>query len=122
MLSLPLALAACASEPEQVSGDTEGGAYTLLGGTRTPSNGNSITRNPGARWWIPSEDEWYKAAYYNGASSTYFDSSTRSTRVTLRQNGPRHTFTVVSNSVTSRSGRPSTFALKMRSFSDGYSA
>jgi formylglycine-generating enzyme required for sulfatase activity len=59
----------------QGSGDTESGAYTLLGGTPTPSNGNSITRNPGARWWLSSEDEWYKAAYHknDGASGNYWD-------------------------------------------------
>jgi formylglycine-generating enzyme len=49
----------------QGNGDTESGAYTLLGGTPTPSNGNSITRNSGATVFLPSEDEWYKAAYYD---------------------------------------------------------
>jgi formylglycine-generating enzyme required for sulfatase activity len=49
----------------QGTGDTETGAYTILGGTATPSNGMSITRNSGATWWLPSEDEWYKAAYYD---------------------------------------------------------
>ena len=49
----------------QVPGSTETGAYTLLGGTPTPSNANSITRNAGATVFLPSENEWYKAAYYN---------------------------------------------------------
>jgi len=55
------------------SGDTESGAYTLLGGTPTPSNGNTIMRNPGAKWWLPSEDEWYKAAYHknDGVTGNY---------------------------------------------------
>jgi formylglycine-generating enzyme required for sulfatase activity len=44
----------------QGSGDTENGAYTLLGGTPL--------RNPSAKWWLPSEDEWYKAAYHQPAS------------------------------------------------------
>ena len=60
----------------QGSGDTETGAYTLLGGTPVPSNGNSIGRNPGATYFLPSEDEWYKAAYHNvtaGTAGTYFD-------------------------------------------------
>jgi formylglycine-generating enzyme len=48
----------------QGAGDTESGAYTLLGGTPTPSNGLSITRNPGASWVLPSDNEWYKAAYH----------------------------------------------------------
>ena len=52
----------------QGNGDTETGAYTILGGTPTPSNGLSITRNSGATWVLPSEDEWYKAAYYQPAA------------------------------------------------------
>ena len=56
----------------QGSGDTETGAYTLLGNaTPTPSNGPSITRNPGATWFLPSENEWYKAAYHNPAANSY---------------------------------------------------
>ncbi|MEX2112839.1 MAG: SUMF1/EgtB/PvdO family nonheme iron enzyme, partial [Pirellulales bacterium] len=52
----------------QGTGDTETGAYTLLGGTPTPSNGNSITRNVGATWFLTSEDEWYKSAYHQPAA------------------------------------------------------
>lgn len=52
----------------QASGDTEAGAYTLLGGTPTPSNGATIARNPGATWFLPTLDEWYKAAYYQPAA------------------------------------------------------
>ncbi len=64
----------------QGSGDTETGAYTLLGGTTTPSNGLSITRNPGAIWFLTSEDEWYKAAYHknDGTTGNYFDYPTAS--------------------------------------------
>ena len=64
----------------QGAGDTETGAYTLLGGTPTPSNGLSITRNAGALWFLPSEDEWYKAAYHknDGATGNYFDYPTAS--------------------------------------------
>jgi formylglycine-generating enzyme len=58
----------------QGGGDTENGAYALLGGTPTPSNGNSITRSPGAKWWLPSENEWYKAAYHknDGVTGNYW--------------------------------------------------
>ena len=56
----------------QGDGDTENGAYTLLGGTPTPTNGGSVARNPEARVFIPTESEWYKAAYYDGPSATYF--------------------------------------------------
>ncbi len=57
----------------QGSGDTETGAYTLLGGTPTPTGGLSITRNVGATWFLTSENEWYKAAYYDSTGSSYFD-------------------------------------------------
>ena len=50
----------------QGSGSMETGAYTLNGATS-----GIINVNPGAAVYIPSEDEWYKAAYYNGANSTY---------------------------------------------------
>jgi sulfatase modifying factor 1 len=57
----------------QGSGDTETGTYTLTGGTAIPSNATTITRNANATWFLPSENEWYKAAYYNPATSSYFD-------------------------------------------------
>jgi formylglycine-generating enzyme required for sulfatase activity len=44
-------------------GTTETGAYTLNGLT-TAAALMAVTRNPGARWFIPTENEWYKAAYY----------------------------------------------------------
>jgi formylglycine-generating enzyme len=56
----------------QGSGDTETGSYTLLGGTPTPSNGTTVTRNAGASIVLTSEDEWYKAAYYNALTTSYF--------------------------------------------------
>jgi sulfatase modifying factor 1 len=40
---------------------TEHGAYTLNGKSSGP-----IARNPGAIWFIPTESEWYKPAYYKG--------------------------------------------------------
>jgi formylglycine-generating enzyme len=33
---------------------------------------NSIKRNPGATIFLTSEDEWYKAAYYDPGSMSYF--------------------------------------------------
>ena len=56
----------------QKSGMTETGAYTLSGGTPTPSNGNSITRNSEAIVFLPNANEWYKAAYYNPATHSYY--------------------------------------------------
>jgi sulfatase modifying factor 1 len=53
----------------QGNGDTESGAYTLTGGSQTPANASSIVRNPGANVFLPSENEWYKAAYYKGGGT-----------------------------------------------------
>jgi formylglycine-generating enzyme required for sulfatase activity len=55
----------------QGPGTTEDGAYELLGGTKTPSNGATVLRNPDATIFIPTEDEWFKAAYYDRNSMTY---------------------------------------------------
>jgi formylglycine-generating enzyme required for sulfatase activity len=62
----------------QGDGNTETGAYTLNG--YNGNDGHSITRNPGAKWFIPSEDEWYKAAYYKGGGTNagYWDYPTKS--------------------------------------------
>jgi formylglycine-generating enzyme required for sulfatase activity len=49
----------------QEGGDTETGAYTLLGGTPTPSNTGTITRSASAIWFLPNVDEWHKAAFYD---------------------------------------------------------
>ena len=65
----------------QGSGDTETGAYTLLGGTPTPSNGLSITRNAGATIFLPSENEWYKAAYNIPGTNSYFQCPTSSNTI-----------------------------------------
>ena len=72
----------------QGTGDTETGAYTLLGGTPFPSNGLSITRNAAATWFLPSENEWYKAAYYDPTSSSYFDFPTASNAVPIAEPPP----------------------------------
>jgi formylglycine-generating enzyme required for sulfatase activity len=56
----------------QRPGSTETGAYTLLGGTPTPSNAATFTRNATATVFLPNENEWYKAAYYNPVASTYY--------------------------------------------------
>jgi hypothetical protein len=42
----------------QGNGDMETGTYNL--------NNDSIVRNSGAQWVIPTINEWYKAAYYTG--------------------------------------------------------
>lgn len=50
----------------QGSGSTETGAYTLNG-----AMSGIFTKNVDAKYWIPSEDEQYKAAYYNPATGNY---------------------------------------------------
>ena len=59
----------------QGAGDTEDGVYDMTQNFADPA---SPARNPGTNWWLPSEDEWYKAAYYDGGSSTYYDYPTGS--------------------------------------------
>jgi len=45
----------------QGSGSTETGAYTLKGAV----SGNAVAANAGAKFRLPTENEWYKAAYYS---------------------------------------------------------
>ena len=59
------------------SHSTEDGSYMLNGAT-TDAALNAVVRNTQATWVIPTENEWYKAAYYNPASSTYFRYATSS--------------------------------------------
>jgi len=60
----------------QGSGSTETGAYTLNGAT----TGDAVAVNSGASYFLPTEDQWYKAAYYKGGSSNagYWDYATQS--------------------------------------------
>ena len=70
----------------QGSGDTENGVYDLT--NETAIGNNTVTRNATA--WnangvaIASEDEWYKAAYYKGGSTTagYWDFPNESDSIT----------------------------------------
>jgi formylglycine-generating enzyme required for sulfatase activity len=39
-------------------------------------NVNNKFRNSNAKYFLPSENEWYKAAYYSGTGSTYYDYAT----------------------------------------------
>lgn len=50
----------------QGSGDTETGAYTLTPGG---ISANTVTRNANWQWAVTSENEWYKAAYYQHVSA-----------------------------------------------------
>lgn len=59
-------------------GSTETGAYTLNGALT-----GIINKNNNANYYIPTENEWYKAAYYKGGSSNagYWGFATQSNRV-----------------------------------------
>ena len=50
----------------QGNASMETGAYTLNNATS-----GTITKNVGASVYLPSEDEWYKAAYYKAANTSY---------------------------------------------------
>jgi hypothetical protein len=50
----------------QGSGDTETGAYTLVEGQTT---GAAPARNAGAEYYVPTENQWYKAAFYKGGGT-----------------------------------------------------
>ncbi|MEN9282754.1 MAG: hypothetical protein RLZZ179_247 [Verrucomicrobiota bacterium] len=58
------------------SSSTETGAYTVTG-LLEGNSPSTVARNPGATFWIPTQDEWYKAAFYNG-DGTYWDYATES--------------------------------------------
>jgi formylglycine-generating enzyme required for sulfatase activity len=57
----------------------ETGAYTLNNAT----SGNAPAVNPGATFYIPTENQWYKAAYYKGGSTNagYWTYATQSDTV-----------------------------------------
>jgi len=57
---------------EQDSNTTEDGAYYLNGATSDAAL-LPAAREDDWKWAITSEDEWYKAAYYNPATSSYYD-------------------------------------------------
>jgi sulfatase modifying factor 1 len=61
----------------QGAGGTETGAYTLVGGQ---TSGTAPAKNLGAQFYIPTENEWYKAAYYKGGGTNagYWDYATQS--------------------------------------------
>jgi formylglycine-generating enzyme required for sulfatase activity len=79
-----------------VSGaSTETGAYDFPTGQVTP------TRSADAKFWIPTENEWYKAAYYDPAKAAYDNWATQSTTLPAKDNPPGGT-----NSVNYQGVRP----------------
>ena len=65
----------------QGSSSTETGAYTMgsLGLVGVPTS-PPVTHTVGAKYWLPTENEWYKAAYYKGGGtdSGYWGYTTQS--------------------------------------------
>ena len=59
------------------SSSTETGAYTLVSGQTT---GTAPAVNSNATFYVPTEDQWYKAAYYKGGgtSAGYWNYATQS--------------------------------------------
>ncbi len=64
----------------QGNGDTESGSYAISGGG---NNSGTVTVPTTAQrvawamsnqfhWLLPSQNEWYKAAYYNGVTASYY--------------------------------------------------
>jgi len=61
---------------------TESGSYFLNGAT-SDAELMAVVREPDATWVIPSQDEWYKAAYHynDGVTGNYYDYPTSSDSV-----------------------------------------
>ena len=61
------------------AGTTETGSYTLNGAV-TVAALFTVSKTPGATYWIPTENEWYKAAYYKtgGTNAGYWTYTTKS--------------------------------------------
>ena len=91
----------------QGPGTTEDGAYHDIG------NQALFGRSPGARFFIPTEDEWYKAAYHDqnaGSAASYFDYPTGTNVVpgnditeTTNLGNNANYYNIISNSVAIRS-------------------
>jgi formylglycine-generating enzyme required for sulfatase activity len=76
----------------QNASTTEDGAYTLNGATSEAAL-HAVSRNAGAQWFIPSENEWYKAAYHQpaaqgGDADNYWNYPMRTNSVTYSDQPP----------------------------------
>lgn len=49
----------------QGTGDTESGSYTIKDGKVALPDHAALAKGKEARWVLPTENEWYKAAYYD---------------------------------------------------------
>ena len=93
----------------QGSGSTETGAYTLNGAVF----GTPPAKNPDARFWIPTEDEWYKAAYYKGSGTNagYWDYAMRTDATVFVTQPPGNTIGSGSNQANYKGPNGDTYAV-----------
>ena len=70
-------------ENGQGTGSPESGVYTI-------GSGFNETRNPSATYFIPSENEWYKAAYHknDGVTANFWDYPTSKDAASFRDQPP----------------------------------
>jgi formylglycine-generating enzyme required for sulfatase activity len=76
---------------------SETGAYTLNGAVS-----GVIEKNADAQWWIPTENQWYKAAYYDPTKpgkNPYWNYPTRSDELPIQEAYPGGTNSANYNSV-----------------------
>ena len=56
----------------QAAGTTESGSYDLSGVNAGTQTLDQVTRSANANFVLPSLNEWYKAAYFNPTTASYF--------------------------------------------------
>jgi formylglycine-generating enzyme required for sulfatase activity len=83
----------------QDASTTESGAYEL-NGALTIAALSLVTRASNATWFIPTEDEWYKAAFHmnDGATGNYWDYPTSTNAVPYSDQPPGTGSPTMSNS------------------------
>ena len=82
----------------QDASTTEDGAYSLNGAT-TDAELLAVSRNSGAKWFLPTENEWYKAAYHknDGVTGNYWSYPTSTNVIPYSDQPPGSDAPVQSN-------------------------
>jgi formylglycine-generating enzyme required for sulfatase activity len=62
-----------ATQPGEMGYDPNENITLWSTGDAWQMGGENLFRHKDAHYFLPSEDEWYKTAYYDGSTSTYFD-------------------------------------------------
>jgi formylglycine-generating enzyme len=55
---------------------TEDGSYYLNGANTVAALQSIVRKTSGATWVLPTNDEWYKAAFYHDSANVYYDWAT----------------------------------------------